>query len=479
MTNALPLVSLSSAGAAEQPGTRPIRFRITRALFEQIQADLVRPHPTAFERVGFLSVATGAGEAGETLILGSDYVAVKDEHYLDGRGAGARISVEAIREALQSILDNRRGLFHVHMHAHLGTPDFSPIDRSEQPKLVASFRAIDRHRPHGMLLLSRDQANAWVWLPGETKGALPEVISIVGYPTQFVSPSQDLFEDTSVPTLAENQPTSDHASSRYDRQSFLGPSSQKLIERARVAVVGLGGGGSHVVQQLAHVGFRRFRLFDGDIVQETNLNRLVGAVSTDVEAKTRKTTVAKRVIDGLLPGAEVVTYSGRWQDEPARVRGADIVVACVDSFAARHELEVICRRYLIPLVDIGMDINQVADEPPRMVGQVILSSPDSLCFWCMGFLSQDRLALEAAKYGAAGDRPQVVWPNGVLASTAVGIVIDLVTGWSRQRNRTVYMSYDGNLGSVSPHVRLKYLDTTSCRHFSPLAVGDPVLRSIA
>lgn len=34
-----------------------------------------------------------------------------------------------------------------------------------------------------------------------------------------------------------------------------------------------------------------------------------------------------------------------------------------------------------------------------------------------------RLELEAQTYHAAGARPQVVWPNGVLASTAVGLVI--------------------------------------------------------
>jgi hypothetical protein len=37
--------------------------------------------------------------------------------------------------------------------------------------------------------------------------------------------------------------------------------------------------------------------------------------------------------------------------------------------------------------------------------------------------------VEAEKYGAAGSRPQVVWPNGVLASTAVGLAVQLLTPW--------------------------------------------------
>src|SRR6266849_8531402 len=50
-------------------------------------------------------------------------------------------------------------------------------------------------------------------------------------------------------------------------------------------------------------------------------------------------------------------------------------------------------------------------------GQVIMSSPDGPCMRCMGFLTGEKLAAEAALYGNAGARPQVVWHNGVLAST--------------------------------------------------------------
>jgi len=64
---------------------------------------------------------------------------------------------------------------------------------------------------------------------------------------------------------------------RYDRQSFLGSDSQIKIEACTIGVVGLGGGGSHIVQQLAHIGFQNYVLYDVDVVQETNLNRLIGA----------------------------------------------------------------------------------------------------------------------------------------------------------------------------------------------------------
>ena len=74
-------------------------------------------------------------------------------------------------------------------------------------------------------------------------------------------------------------------------------------------------------------------------------------------------------------------------------------------FAERRELEIACRRHLIALIDVGMDVYVVGDEPPRMGGQVILSMPGAPCMTCLGFLNEATLAREAGAYGDAGPRP--------------------------------------------------------------------------
>lgn len=63
-------------------------------------------------------------------------------------------------------------------------------------------------------------------------------------------------------------------------------------------------------------------------------------------------------------------------------------------------------------------LKKVDNEPPRMSGQVIASIPGLPCMKCYGFLNESVFAEEAMRYGAAGVRPQVIWPNAVLASTA-------------------------------------------------------------
>lgn len=265
---------------------------------------------------------------------------------------------------------------------------------------------------------------------------------------------------------------------RFSRQSFLGEHSQLAIERTIVGVVGLGGGGGHVVQQLAHIGFLNYRLYDGDGADESNLNRLVTATESDAAAGTPKVELARRRIVSIRSGANVETFPCRWQERPEPLRGCDIVISGVDGFAERRELEIACRRHLVPLIDIGMDVHIVGDEPPRMGGQVILSMPGFPCMTCLGFLNEAALAREAAQYGDAGLRPQVVWPNGTLASTAVGIAVDLVTDWTRSLRGAVYLMYDGNTNTLTPHPRLLYHDGGLCSHFPRGELGAPLLKKL-
>ncbi|HJP93918.1 MAG TPA: ThiF family adenylyltransferase [Pyrinomonadaceae bacterium] len=256
------------------------------------------------------------------------------------------------------------------------------------------------------------------------------------------------------------------------RQSFLGSNSDEVLSQCRVGVIGLGGGGSHIAQQLAHLGVGHFLLIDPDNVEASNLNRLVGATKKDVTKATPKTSVARRLIKRINPKAQVITISREWQTEGNSVAGCDVVFGCVDTFSAREEIERICRRFILPFIDIGMDVTEVPGGY-MISGQVILSMPGEMCMWCLGFLTEELLAQEAGRYGAAGGRPQVIWPNGILASAAVGTFVQLVTPWRHEMKPSLYLEYDGNTQTVALSNRLHYLEGKICSHFLSSAVGDP------
>jgi hypothetical protein len=258
-----------------------------------------------------------------------------------------------------------------------------------------------------------------------------------------------------------------------NRQSFLGKNSVSILDGTRVAIVGLGGGGSHVAQQLGHLGVGEFVLVDPDVAEDTNLNRLIGATQQDVAKGASKAAVAGRVIAGVNPHARIWIETVRWQLCAIALRSCDVIFGCVDSIAEREQLETAARRYVTPYIDIGMDVHQMA-EGFSIGGQVALSMPGSPCLRCMGIIDERALAFEAQAYGAAGGRPQVVWPNGLLASLAVGVFVQLFTPWREISELPLLLEFDGDAQTVSPSNKLLYLEKDACPHFADLSsLGDP------
>jgi len=265
----------------------------------------------------------------------------------------------------------------------------------------------------------------------------------------------------------------------FSRQGFLGAASESTLAGATAAIVGLCGGGSHVAQQLAHVGVGRFLLCDPDVVEASNLNRMVGAGADDARRKRHKVEVIAEKILIINPQAVVERCVGPWQSFATKFRDADAVFGCVDSYAQRAQLEAMCRRFLIPYIDIGMDVTETKTGFV-ISGQVICSLPGRACMRCFGFLTEDLLAEEAGHYGAAGGKPQVVWPNGVLASTAVGLFLSLVVPWHAHAEATpLFVEYDGNAHRLFASNRLGIISSAACRHFDgPDDLGDPFFRRL-
>jgi molybdopterin/thiamine biosynthesis adenylyltransferase len=268
------------------------------------------------------------------------------------------------------------------------------------------------------------------------------------------------------------------SSERHNRQSFLGSDIARICRNTRIAVAGLGGGGSHTVQQLAHVGFRDFLLVDPDTIEETNLNRLVGGTAEDVRVALPKAEIARRLALSIQPGARVEVRQKKWQEVADELHEVDLIFGNLDDLSSRLQLEVLARRHLIPYIDIGLGVVTISPQPPRMSGQVMISLPGHPCLRCLGVIDDGALTEEAQRYGDAGHRPQVVWANGLLASTAVGCALEILTGWTSRERVTLLYSYDGNLSTVTPDTRLEFVSSDECPHFPPNQVGPPVFHPI-
>jgi molybdopterin/thiamine biosynthesis adenylyltransferase len=258
----------------------------------------------------------------------------------------------------------------------------------------------------------------------------------------------------------------------FSRQSFLGEDANRMFSSVKVGIIGLCGGGSHTVQQLAHLGLLNYVLADPQRVDQSNLNRCVGATADDVNNDEFKADIAERVIRSINPNAHVICVRDKWQNHQIHLRDCAVIFGCVDSINEREQLDRFCRRYLIHYIDIGMSVVS-AGNSRRIVGQVAISSPGGPCLRCMAIVSEKGLKEEAQHYGDAGPQPQVVWPNGVLASTSVGLFVQLVTPWHPHSTDSAYVEYNGNDNTLAPSPRLEYAKMSSCLHFPEFDLGDP------
>ncbi len=249
-----------------------IIIKITRHLLEQAERDLLRPSQFSYERVGFFSTKyTVSGN--QILVYCIAYNPVDDDHYIIDHTVGVRIGPKAITVAMSRAINDYVGQIHVHYHGGKGLPHPSSTDSRELPPLLKSLHNAKRNQAHGWLVLGEQDAWSEILFPGEPNTIIASPVSIVGFPS-IVN------HRTGSNVVSRGRLKSN---ARYNRQSFLGPESEEIIDQAVIGVVGLGGGGSHVVQQLAHIGFRNFVLCDPDYISKSNLNRLVGGTLADVD----------------------------------------------------------------------------------------------------------------------------------------------------------------------------------------------------
>lgn len=232
--------------------------------------------------------------------------------------------------------------------------------------------------------------------------------------------------------------------SRFDRQiALFGAEGQQLIEGASVAIVGVGGLGTHVVQQLALLGVRQFTLIDPQELDETNRNRYIGARHDDPVPGTWKVDIGERLVRAVEPEAEVVKVRAQLQTRKAyeALSAADVIFGCVDL----ESLRFILNHYSVCLgkrmIDAATGV--VVDGGIQYGGQLFVMWEPPGCMVCCGSIDMSDVNRELASpedqanresvYGVEasllGDSgPSVVSLNGTIASMAVTEFMVGITG---------------------------------------------------
>lgn len=349
----------------------------------------------------------------------------------------------------------RQGWSLVYVHTHpvqKSEPSFSLTDDQAETRLAAYARMRNPKAPHVALLLGKERLIA-----RELGTANPVRVLEVG----------DRIEHAYEPVTADLELELAH-----DRQiRAFGEAGQKRLGRLRVVIVGLGGTGSVVAQQLAYLGINDFLLIDPQLVDGTNLNRVIGAVKDDVD-KTLKVDVAARVIRAIRPDVRISMIA---QDVLApgvglQIATADHVFCCTDSHGSRHLLNQIAYQYLVPTIDMGVSITPDATLANlQLWAHVRLLAPGQACLHCTGSIDTDQVRRDFMteperrrdpyfNKGVQVTQPAVISLTSMAASVATTMFLAAVVGIPAPARHLTLQLHRGRMGPMenAPHPTCPY-----------------------
>ena len=130
----------------------------------------------------------------------------------------------------------------------------------------------------------------------------------------------------------------------------IGKEGVEKLNNTKVAIFGLGGVGSFVLEGLVRAGIGNFVLIDDDKICLTNLNRQILATRKTVGQP--KVEVAKHRILDINPDANVEIHQEFFMPETEGIldNSIDYIVDCIDTVTAKIELVVRADKLNIPII---------------------------------------------------------------------------------------------------------------------------------
>lgn len=346
-------------------------------------------------------------------------------------------------------------------HSHPGDPDiplFSLADVQGEGELLAFLAHRLPARPHGVLVVSPGGAQAAIYNADRVRHVAS--VRVVGRRTTIIS----------------RRPTSSPDPLRARQELLWGAHGQGVLRHARIGIIGAGGTGSLVAQQLIHLGVGTLVVIDPETVAASNLARIPGARRTDID-HTLKVDIVARTAARVDPSIQVqVIPEDVCQSKVLReLLGLDLLFLCTHGHYSRAVINALSVQYALPLVDMGfrIEMNQAYTRIASAEGEIRVIVPDGYCLQCIGVLNAERIRQEKAhpeerlahpEYYADLDvpDPSVMTVNMVISGQAVTLGLDMLVPTLRTVAVTDSIRYHALKGLLSYERKPLAVDCPIC-----------------
>jgi molybdopterin/thiamine biosynthesis adenylyltransferase/proteasome lid subunit RPN8/RPN11 len=229
----------------------------------------------------------------------------------------------------------------------------------------------------------------------------------------------------------------------FDRQvRAFGGDVQRVLQDLRVGIVGAGGTGSAVAEQLVRLGVGSIVVVDPKNLSESNPTRVYGSTPSNVGMP--KADVLSNHLRRISPSTSVETVVGSVVDKETvpELLSCDVIFGCTDDNAGRLVLSRIPTYYFVPVIDLGVLLSSQGGRLTGIDGRVTVVMPGTACLVCRDRIDLARAAAEQlppdeqSSRAAEGYAPElgaiepavIAYTTGV-ASFAVAELLERLIGY--------------------------------------------------
>lgn len=403
--------------------------RVTLTVHDAV-GDALRRAATASDEIAGVLIVGKSESADEIRLLAREFMPAPPEAYREQTPLRLRLSPAAYMAALSRADVLKATALFVHSHP-AADPEMSPMDDEVDSKLRAPFQIRTGSPLFGSMVvrLTGDDLGfaGRLWRDDEMVGPI-SLLREVGRRFRFTS--------------AYDEPAPLPPPEIFNRQVLaFGTAMQSLLHGLHFGVVGCGGTGSAVIEQLIRLGVGRITVIDDQDLTDTNVTRVYGSGLAD--AGRAKVEIARDNANRIGLGTTITMIKGSVTEQAAAraLTSCDVVFGCTDDNAGRLVLAKLAYWFLIPVLDVGSRIIRRDGALGEVLCRINIQVPGAACAQCWGTIDPERVRAELMaradleelqREGYAPDidtpDPAVIAYTTLVASLAVAEFIGRLTG---------------------------------------------------
>lgn len=322
-----------------------------------------------------------------------------------------------IRRALAALGGDELGVGVIHSHPQNCLPLPSRSDDDMDTYFAGEFECFGYGRPYASLIVARNTNrelsfsgrvfDRGAWLP--VKNYLVVGGRLLREKARHESNLLVAVRDTEVEGTTQERLT-----------QLLGADAPRRLRNSVVGVVGCSGTGTPAIHLLARAEIGELVLVDPGFFKPSSHQRNHASRHADLSVKPApaKVALASRLVREISPATKVTSFVGDLFDEVVldELVRCDLILGCTDSNYARAALGDIASHYIVPILDLAVQMRAENGILREQIGEIAQYAPGLPCPWCRG-----RISLEGIRYETAADAERQFRAEAALAAEQRGV----------------------------------------------------------